>query len=1134
MYIGRIGLNGFKSFGGVHELPLEMGMVAIVGPNGSGKSNILDALKWTLGEGSPSRLRINRQSDLLFQGSASLPPAKEAEVSVLFRGDGMSTSISRRVQQDGTTAVFVDGVRRTLAELEEAKRRIHMEGDRFAFIGQGEVSEVIQQRPMARRMLLESLLGIDFYRKRRNESSDRLKEVSEDLGRLMAFYGELSSRRREISQEVERARRAREIQSELEGLHRDHYWWRRSSLEARLSEVRSALESLTAQREMRARWLKVWREAASGLDSKGRELDLALGGARAAMEDLERRMEEWRRRCFSLGTMVMEARRSGAEVARERDSLLEALASAHEELRQATEQLASAQGEVEALRSQEASSRGRLQDLEERVRSNQSRLERIRQEEARAKEALSSSMASLKALGVQRLDALKGLRGLESALEEARGRLMQERARLDQAEEGAQRANSLHRQALAEFQAGAERLQSLKRQLAKVRSSVDELEETLELQVLPKPVQGIVSAARLGKVRAKPTVLMDAFRCPKEISGAVEAFLGGRQFWLLVDTLEESGECIAFLKSRSLGRATFLPLERCVPRRPDRANLRSAPGVVGFAMDLIEADSRYERALQHLMGDLLVVRDYDSGKEVARSSFRGPIVTLEGDVFQPTGAVSGGQSRSQRSAMEIRCALEEGRGRLSELETRVEEESKALKALEEAESRLASESREAIADLSVVRSRVEEAASEVQRLERDHQRLRDVIEDLNRRMSQEGRRVLELRAPRDPGEGEDLEELKSQLESLREAHREASMRLALGEERLSGARALVDRMAAEMDRLKGRLAQLEASTSDRDGRLASALGELRGLGVRWLEAWRKLSELRARRDQVMEASTDLRGRLERVRGRMASAMEALGGVDMALEGLSREEGALCRELEELISSHEESYPYPSVVPPIQGEGLRQRIRELERALREMGPVDMGVLSESRSLDERMEFLKDQMEDLRRAMGELERLIAEADHRAQTVFMGSLRDIDHRFDSLFKRLFGGGEARLELMEGAGPWDAGVEITARPPGKKPQGISQLSGGEQSLTAVALLFASLEVAGCPMAVLDEVDAALDEVNLRRFADLAAESAEERQILVMTHRRITMERARLLYGVTLREPGLSQVVGVRLEDWD
>jgi chromosome segregation protein len=278
-----------------------------------------------------------------------------------------------------------------------------------------------------------------------------------------------------------------------------------------------------------------------------------------------------------------------------------------------------------------------------------------------------------------------------------------------------------------------------------------------------------------------------------------------------------------------------------------------------------------------------------------------------------------------------------------------------------------------------------------------------------------------------------------------------------------------------------------------------------------------------------------RRRLTRAEGRRERARERLAEARRLAEGARFRVLELEREIEELIGLYEENYPYggPESVDEGDPEELRRALKERERVLKGLGEVNLGVLSEDRSLEDRIAFLTDQIDDCRGGIGELERLIADADRRAKELFEGALKEIDARFDALFRRLFGGGEAHLEIVPGDTLWTSGVDVMAYPPGKRPQGIAQLSGGERSLTGIAFLFAAVEAARSPLAILDEVDAALDEVNLRRFADLAREFAASRQIIVITHRRTTMERAELLYGITLSEPGLSQVVGVRLEDW-
>jgi chromosome segregation protein len=275
---------------------------------------------------------------------------------------------------------------------------------------------------------------------------------------------------------------------------------------------------------------------------------------------------------------------------------------------------------------------------------------------------------------------------------------------------------------------------------------------------------------------------------------------------------------------------------------------------------------------------------------------------------------------------------------------------------------------------------------------------------------------------------------------------------------------------------------------------------------------------------------------ERARRRRDSAAERLRSVNEGLSLARQKKTSAEAELEETLEMWGDRYPYfgPGTVDPSQLESVRRRARELESSLKALGEVELGVLSEDLSLRERLEYLTQQLEDVRQGMKELKRFIAETDEQAGKLFSESLKRIEKNFCSLFQRLFGGGEARLQLSDGEDVWSAGVEVYARPPGKRPQHLGQLSGGEQSLAAISLLFASMEVADVPLGILDEVDAALDEVNLRRFSELAREYSSRMQLVCMTHRRATMERSDVMYGVTLSEPGLSQLVSVKLEDWD
>lgn len=1135
MYIAQLNLKDFKSFGGVHELPLSPGFTAIVGPNGSGKSNLLDGLRWVLGEGSPGRLRVTRQQDLIFQGCATLEAARETEVTLQLRGEKRRATLRRRFDVEGGGTILLDGGRVRLQDLEPFKRRWHLEGDRFAFIGQGEVAEVIQQRPLQRRLHLEGLFGIDVYRRKRDEAAEKLARSADELARLMTLVAELESRRRQIAPEVERAREARELLSALEEDRRLLYWLRRAEAEADLSRALAAEEGGVERAGALALWTSRWEGLRRRLEERSGEFDERRLQQERRREGLNRHIEALTRKAFSLATACLERRRRLAVIGSERQDVDKKRIGIAEEVAASREAL------DEAERSR-TSRQTVVADLETRWE----KMRRLFDERRRERETLLSRKAEVETAlegGNHRRKALeREAKAVETSLQEKfalrdrlRSGLEALQSDLDEAKGSFERILDSHGKSYARCQELGASIQQLRRESARSRQVLEELAERAENELYPRPVRHIIAAARLGRLDAGPVPVLEVFSCPPHLASPLEAFLGGRAFWLLVETFEEAQRCIDQLKRQQEGRATFLPLERCRPRTP--SILSSADGVVGWARDLVTVDPHWQPAWDHLMGDLLVVETYRIGSDLVRGGLRAPVVTLEGDVFQPGGTVSGGRARKGPGALELRRLREEAKVRLEEQMERLaaleksygEEEKRELAAAAEKEA-LASRLR----DLEV------QTADFTRRLDLET-RETDV---LNQERSRIARELQELDALAFTGRGE-LEDLAQRLSDFDDLPQEdrlgadvgtARAELALVVERCRSLEALTARAEREEGELNARLARLDEERRTLLECEETSRKDLAGLGRDHLLLWRERRDLELSGDEDGLRRRRFMNRINRAQYRARSAREAERLQDETLQQLRLRRMDLERELASLCEQWEEGSPYPgaAALPGDDVGEVRRRVRELERSLRRLGDPDMGVLSEDRSLLARLEFLGTQIQDVQDAMEELRQLVDATDREAGRLFSEALSGIDVGFNALFRRLFNGGEAHLEMADGQSVWEAGVEVVARPPGKSPQNLRQLSGGEQSLSAIALLFASMEVARVPLAVLDEVDAALDEVNLRRFADLAREYAQRLQLIAMTHRRITMERADVMFGVTLSEPGLSQIVGVRLEEWD
>jgi len=1136
LYIGRILLKGFKSFGGTHELLLPPGMTAIVGPNGSGKSNILDALRWALGETNPSRLRILRQNDLLFQGSPSLAASSSTEVMIQLRSGSKMCSIRRKWIEDEGSSVFVDGERVRLQDLEAVKRDWKLEGDRFAFIGQGEISEMIQQRPAQRRVHFEILFGMDLYRKRREDAAQRLEDASGELIRLETLKAELASRRKAIAPMVVQAKQAKEISEKLERAQGELYRIKRARAEKTIEAAQKEIGEFERELRRCRYWERGWTRRMEALGMSLPTYERRLEELGMEMESTAEKLSGLKRKMFASATVL---RDGGAQINRmgpELDERREVLEKRENELKETERAL------QEALK-EEAARRKEKERLEAAEEARKGEIDRIKEEAAKLDEKKSQGEA---ALGRMRAELAKGgsyYREVKESLVENRAKtislrekLDEERKRYESRKHGLSEALRRHNDAYAACQKNAAELQTLRRDILKMETALEELRDKLQTRTYPGPVRHLLAAKRLGRLAVEVAPVADAIDCPGDLSRALESFLGGRQYWLLVEDLEAAGLCIESLKKAGAGRGTFLPLERARPRKPWRNFLSDGAKIVGWAVDLIVLEKKWEAGLLHILGDLLVVEDYETARKTARSGARFPIVTLEGDVINPSGTVTGGAKNKEAGALgigreisQMEAALEKARGRREHLV-------KLRERLEAAEQLAAAERSDLEAATRETAERIQELEKDLSRSDRESRRLEGELEQTGKNLAALGLRFREHRR-----RIEDIEKSLQALsipETLQEtAEREqVHSRLEVACERVRAAREIHLRVRAERDRMQEEVRAVSRNMEDLDRRMKEASQRLEALGTEFLGIRRTDRDLSEKRRALREKIRRLQSFEERARRRRDAAAKRLRAVNEGLSMARQKKTSAEAELAEMQEMWGDRYTDlgPGSVDPSRLESVRRQARELESSLKALGDVDLGVLSEDRSLGERLQFLTQQLEDVRQGIKELKRFIAETDEQAGKLFSESLKKIEKKFCSLFQRLFGGGEARLQLSDGEDLWSVGVEVYARPPGKRPQHLGQLSGGEQSLAAISLLFASMEVAEVPLGILDEVDAALDEVNLRRFSDLAREYSSRMQLVCMTHRRATMECSDAMYGVTLSEPGLSQLVSVKLEDWD
>ncbi len=1116
MPISSLRLKGFKSFGTQCDFAFSQNFTAIVGPNGSGKSNILDALKWILGEASASGLRITRQSDLLFQGSGSSPPASSAEVTLRLTGGNERSTLRRIYSQEAGSSLYVDGRKILLQELDSVKQRFGLEGEGFALIGQGEISQTIHQRPKERRKQLDALFGIERYREKRDDSLKKLQDAQSEAGRIKTLIDELQARRSEISEEVDVAVQAQGIMDSLEVLRHDYYFVKRYNCEREQSEFELQRHILESRLEGLERWGRLW---AFGLKSYEERLKGYDGNEKytARLEALTSRKDAIHRKAFRLSAQVRDIKARRKILTDELDTLTvqrEALSQERERTHSEHEKLGiELRGKKEEYSQREAE----IRKSQNEAKAVITRRKKVLDDMAGLRLNLSRKEAELKASSSN--DAiLHEISESESELSSHQELLTRLNDRKASLEEEFTRLSQSYQQKASEIQA-------IRRELSHSESQYNQISGTFNL---PEPVRIILTAAEKNILLSRPKAAADVFTCSSpEVAEAVEAFLGGRQYWLLVHTMEEAQEGIDFLKLNRAGRATYLALERCRARERDY-RLAFGDGVIGWVMDLVSVADEWKAAISHMMGDLLIVRDYATGAEIVRHGARFPVATAEGDIFASNGTVSGGAIRQKSGAVTSRQKAQEISAKITELTGKLE-------ALSESEREIRSQAEETEARLEDVRSEINAEQRALKSVSKNLERLRNEKAELESRSQKLSREIEDMAGK--------IEALEAELSGLPEVHEDDSEALLsplrneirLLTERLNVTRTLYERVDGDYSRAVAGIERAEAEISSGLETERANREELSRLGREKVSAYREELSLR---QEIAKKHNEFAGamrRLEAVRKKSARSSENISAMKGNISQIDGKIAHVEAECSQLIELWEEKYPYDAGEASTTegGRELTSSLRKLERELKSLGAYNLGYISEDQSLAERIDFLTDQLDDVNTSADELTALIADTDSQVERSFTASMSKIDSRFNELFVRLFGGGEARLTLQDGDSVWDRGVEIFARPPGKKLQNISQLSGGEQSLTSIALIFATLEAAGSPLAVLDEVDAALDEYNLVRFAELAREYSHSVQIIAMTHRRATMERADLIYGVTMIEAGLSATVGINPENY-
>jgi chromosome segregation protein len=1182
MYLRALEIQGFKSFPDKTVLTFGEDITAIVGPNGSGKSNISDAIRWVMGEQSTRALRGGKMEDVIFGGTAKRKQTGYAEVSLvldnttrLFDMEESEVMVTRRYYRSGESEYYINRRSVRLKDVNELFMDTGLGREGYSIIGQGRIDEILSVKSSDRREVFEEAAGISRFRHRKEEAERKLERTDENLVRINDKISELELQVEPLREQSEKAKKFLILRDELRGLEisvwLDTLERIRASnikLEAdyqeavrRREEVKQAQERAYAAAEkfsqsMRDKDVEAdrLRFEMQGRQARANELESAIAvlkndiqhnleSARRIKADLEQQEDregalseqigQRQARLAEIGSQLEEGRaaltarsREAEETARSAGTLAKEL----EELRSQADLGTAGAAEAKALLSALAAAAQEVMDRDETVRREANELE------DRLEEAKKESRAAQRKYdgAVEERDAVKNV-------------IQGYQLRMDSRKKKWDQARDAHMKLQMEENALTSRIKLL-----------TEMER--EHEGYTKAVKLVMNEAQRGALHNIHGPVADLLKVPDRFTVAIETALGGAMQNIVVDREEDGKAVIQYLKRRDGGRATILPLSSIRPGFLKEGDaLQKEPGFVGIGDQLISFGPRYQSIFSSLLGRVAVMEDLDAAIAAARKyGYRFRIVTLDGQVLNPGGSMTGGSASRSAGILSRANELERLNSQLSGIRIQVSETAKAVTEAERESTAAAYELETAQAQLRQWEDAILKAEGELSHrrsvaadLERQGAGHQEELEQLKARAVQIEADTQAARARIQVLEGETAA-LKSEAEGKARGQTEVQERSARIAQEVSALTASQAALEAEQEATRSGLLELErlkeSMAGDRDQSRALVAGyEQENLGFTQdiEEKQRALSVLQRENQDRNEAISqlnrekiDLEGQRVKATRESQSLNEELLRTEGEVSRLEQRKVSASMEEKQLLDklwenyelSHEAARQQRVEIESVQKAS--RRIAELKRSISGLGNVNVGAIEEFQRVNERYTYLTDQRDDVDKAKRELEGIITAITAEMKAIFAREFAIINEAFGQTFAELFGGGKATLELEDPEDILNCGIEIRVQPPGKALKIITLLSGGEKAFVAIALYFAILKVRPTPFVVMDEIEAALDDNNVVRFAQYMRKMSAKTQFIVITHRRGTMEEADVLYGVTMQEQGVSRMLTINLND--
>ena len=1181
MYLKSIEVQGFKSFANKITFQFHNGITGIVGPNGSGKSNVADAVRWVLGEQRVKQLRGASMQDVIFSGTENRKPLSYAYVAITLDNsdhqlaiDFDEVTVARRIYRSGESEYLINGSPCRLKDVNELFYDTGIGKEGYSIIGQGQIDKILSGKPEERRELFDEAAGIVKFKRRKAAAQVKLENEKQNLVRVNDILSELEKQIGPLERQSEVAKVYLRKKEELKTLDVNVFLLENNRLREQLKQVEEKYNLAGGELSETSEKYEGIKAEYERIQAEIESLEEAIEQARSTVTDTGLMRGKLEGEMNVLKEQINSAKGSEAHLSNRRTAL--------------EEEIASKEKDKEEILTEKSATDSRVQEIVATAEAEKAKLDEIQNKIAELNNAIEAGKNTIIGELNQRATIKSKMGRFDTMMEQVNIRKAELNSRLLRAKSDEAAREENLKKLEAEFEVVTEELRKMTEQEAAMELELGDIREALTMK--DSKLRETQSAYHMEKSKLEALsnlteryegyggsvkkvmeqkeknpgiigVVADIIKVEKKYETAIETALGGNIQNIVTDDEETAKKMIRFLKENKLGRATFLPLTSITnPQEFKNPEALSEKGVIGMADELVNIENKYRNVAKAMLGRIVVVDNVDNAVKIARKYDYGiRMVTLEGELLVPGGAISGGAFKNNSNLLGRRREIDELEKNVKKLLAAIDEmnrdidETKSkrnkmrmdLEALKTDIQKKSIEQNTARLNISQARERMEEEGETKASLKLEEQEIEGKIFEIKNEKESTQRELADSETL-EKNTQEQIAQFQKELEEQRKQETEASALVSEWEMKVEKMRqtqgfkqANVDRIDEEIGRSKAELSEIMEALEENRRNVEQKKQNISEIEKTIAASYDAQNESESKLKDSLSRREELTAKQKNFFQSREEMSEKMTALDKEVYRLNAQKEKLEESIESQINYMWDEYEITlSDAASIRDESMtdlssmKKEISSLKEQIKKLGDVNVNAIEDYKNLMERYTFMKNQHDDLVEAEKTLEGIIQELDTAMRKQFTEKFAEINREFDKVFKELFGGGKGTLELMEDEDILEAGVRIIAQPPGKKLQNMMQLSGGEKALTAISLLFAIQNLKPSPFCLLDEIEAALDDSNVGRFAKYLHKLTKNTQFIVITHRRGTMEQVDRLYGITMQEKGVSTLVSVNLID--